>query len=179
MLTLSVSLLLLAKQAYLSDMDYCLNDSIDIIKEVLDSGGEFRLYPRGKSMQPFIVEGRDSVVLVGKAFDKLRKNDLAFYKRNNGQFVLHRVAKLSPDGTYVMCGDNQTALEKGISDAQIIGCVRAVYRGETLFNERTFSHRLYLAFWCCIPLRKLLRFSKRCALGACRKVNKIFKKDVD
>ena len=179
MLTLSVSLLLLAKQAYLSDMDYCLNDSIDVIKEVLDSGGEFRLYPRGKSMQPFIVEGRDSVVLVDKTADKLRKNDLAFYKRNNGQFVLHRVAKLSSDGTYVMCGDNQTALEKGISDDQIIGCVRAVYRGDALFNERSFWHRLYLAFWCCIPLRKLLRFSKRCVCGVRRKVSKIFKKDVD
>lgn len=160
-------------------MDYCLNDSIEVIKEVLDSGGEFRLYPRGKSMQPFIVEGRDSVVLVRKNSDKLKKNDIALYRRTNGQFVLHRVAKLSSDGTYVMCGDNQTALEYGISDAQLIALVRAVYQGEKLFNERSFSHRLYLIFWCCIPLRKLLRFSKRCAYGAYRKVSKIFKKDVD
>lgn len=40
---------------------FSLAEYADIIREVLDSGGEFTLFPRGTSMLPLIVEGRDSV----------------------------------------------------------------------------------------------------------------------
>ena len=33
------------------------------IREVIDAGGVFRLYPRGKSMLPLLVEGEDSIEL--------------------------------------------------------------------------------------------------------------------
>ena len=46
---------------------YSLSEYADIIREVLDSGGEFTLYPRGTSMLPLIVEGRDSVTLEKRA----------------------------------------------------------------------------------------------------------------
>ena len=140
---------------------YTLADSIDVIEEVLSSGGEFKMFPSGKSMLPLIVEGDDSVVLV-KNSGKLKRNDIAFYRRNNGQFVLHRVAKVLKDGTYIMCGDNQTVLERGISDAQIIGVLAELYKKDKKFNDRSLSHKLYRAIWCCIPIRKLLRFPRRC-----------------
>ena len=97
-----------------------LADTIDVIEEILQSGGEFKLYPKGKSMLPFIVEGKDSVVLRKNA-GELKRHDVAFYRRRNGQFVLHRVVKRSKDGSYVMCGDNQIVLERGIAEDQIIG----------------------------------------------------------
>ncbi len=150
----------------LNKKEYGLADSIDVITEVLESGGEFKIYPRGKSMLPLIVEGEDSVVLV-KQEGKLKRNDIAFYRRDDGRFVLHRVAKVCRDGSYVMCGDNQTVLECGITDRQVIGVMRELYKKEKLFDTHTFSHKLYLALWCRIPLRKLLRFPRRC-------INKIF-----
>ena len=146
---------------------YELSESIGVIEEILGSGGEFKFYPRGKSMLPLIVEGEDSVVLV-KADGKLKRNEVAFYRRENGQFVLHRVAKVCRDGSYVMCGDNQTLLEKGINDSQIIGVLSELYKKEKKFNDRSLSHKLYRIFWCCIPLRRVLRFPRRC-------LNKIFK----
>lgn len=157
---------------FLKINDYTLSDSIEVIKEILESGGEFKIYPRGKSMLPLIVEGEDSVVLV-KATERLKKNDIAFYKRDNGQFVLHRVVKAMPDGSYVMCGDNQTYLEKGITDSHVIGVLSRLYKKEKLFNDKAFSYKLYRAFWCCMPLRKLIRFPRRCILKLCKIIKKI------
>ena len=140
---------------------YELSETIDVIEEVLASGGEFKMFPRGTSMLPFIVEGEDSVVLISKS-GPLKRNDIAFYRRTNGQFVLHRVAKVEKDGSYVMCGDNQIYLERGIEDSQIIGVMSELYKKERLFDQNKLSHKLYRALWCNITIRKLIRFPKRC-----------------
>ena len=42
-------------------MEFRLSDYDEIIREVLDSGGEFQLFPRGTSMLPLIREKRDYV----------------------------------------------------------------------------------------------------------------------
>ena len=42
---------------------YSLSELEAIIRRVTDSGGEFELYPKGTSMLPLILEGRDSVIL--------------------------------------------------------------------------------------------------------------------
>ena len=163
-----------------------LAQTIGVIEEVLSSGGEFKLYPRGTSMLPFIVQDEDSVILKRAdgplkrhdvAFyrrangqfvlkkgesNELKRHDIAFYRRKSGQFVLHRVMNVEPNGTYVMCGDNQINLERGIEDSQIIGVMSALYKKESLFDQTAFSHKLYRTFWCCITLRKIIRFPKRC-----------------
>ena len=50
-----------------------------IIREVLASGGEFRMYPHGTSMRPLLRQGRDSVVL--ETLERApKKNDILFRK---------------------------------------------------------------------------------------------------
>ena len=104
-----------------------LEELYPIIEEVISSGGEFRLYPRGISMLPLLRQGSDSVVLV--SLDTVAKNDMILYRRNDGQFVLHRVIKIEGD-EYVMCGDNQTFLEYGIKRENLLAKVNAIYRDE-------------------------------------------------
>ena len=144
-----------------SRTDFDLAEFYPLIKEVLDSGGEFRLYPRGTSMMPLLRQGTDSVILV-KCDNKPRKRDIIFYRRPNGQFVLHRIVGTSKDGTYVLCGDNQTALEKGITDDMIIAVVTDVFRGDKRLAENRFSRKLYELLWCAMPIRKILFFVRRC-----------------
>ena len=64
-------------------------DYAEAIREVLGSGGEFTLYPRGTSMLPLIVQDRDSVTLT-KA-ERFVVGDIAFYQRPGGEYVLHRI----------------------------------------------------------------------------------------
>lgn len=117
----------------------------ETIRLVLDSGGEFSIYPKGTSMLPLIIQGRDSVTLVKREGD-LRKGDIAFYLRDNGQYVLHRVIK-AENGRYTMCGDNQLSPETGIENRHIIGKVRRIERNGKTLTDRTFSYRLYKFVW--------------------------------
>lgn len=157
---------------------FYLEDAIDVIDEILESGGTLRLYPRGTSMLPLIVEGRDSVEL--KAYDREPEpKDIAFYKRDNGQFVLHRILETGNDGIYTMCGDNQTALEKGIRREQIIAFAEKIYRKDKILDSNKIRYKAYIFFWCFMPLRRVILFWRRCIGKTRRRFKKMFKKTVD
>lgn len=155
----------------MNNIEIHLEDTIGVIEEILDGGGEFRMYPRGRSMRPLIIERRDSVVLIKKSLADIQKHDMVFYRRRNGQFVLHRLMRIEKDGTYTMCGDAQTVLEKGISGEQIIGCVERLYRKERCITERSFGYRVYVFFWCKLFLRRVVIASYR----VCKKLARVFR----
>ena len=125
-----------------------LNDLYPLIKEVLDNGGTFRFYPRGTSMEPLLHAGSDSIVL--DSVKDIAAGDVLFYKRKNGQFVLHRVVKVAKDGSYTMCGDNQYAREQGIKHSQIIGIVTEFNRNG---KDISCKNPLYV-FYCFIHVKK-------------------------
>lgn len=131
---------------------FCLAEYDDTIREVLASGGVFRIYPRGTSMLPLLREGVDSVALE-RSDGALSKDDIAFYQRDNGDYVLHRVIK-SKNG-YIMCGDNQLTLERGIEQRHIIGKVCAIYRGEKQLPMSGLKYRFYCMLWRSFFIRRV------------------------
>ena len=159
----------------MSNGEFYLSDAIEVIDEVLDGGGEFRMYPKGISMLPFIVQGRDSVVLRRDAAHGAKKHDIAFYRRTDGQFVLHRVMKVCDDGSFVMCGDNQTVLEPDIKKEQIIGYVSRLYKGDREYSFSSLKYKIYIFFWCFMPYRRTVMFIKRIPGAIARRLNKLFK----
>ncbi len=130
-----------------------LSEYDETIREVLESGGEFRIYPSGTSMLPLLREGRDSVSLI-KPSGQLKKSDIAFYLRENGAYVLHRVVK-SENGIYTMCGDNQIALEKGIDHNRVIGVVSRIFRDDKVIDLNSVGYKLYLFLWRCFFIRRV------------------------
>lgn len=88
----------------------------------------------GDSMFPQI---RQRDLLVIEAVKKpLRVGDVPLYKRDSGQYVLHRIVDIR-HGKYVMKGDNRTATEKGITDRHIVGVLTAVIRNGKTFPVET------------------------------------------
>jgi len=80
----------------------------------------------GDSMFPTI---RPRDLLMIEAVSKpLKVGDVPLYKRDNGQYVLHRIYK-KRRGKYTMKGDNRTFIEKGITDRHIIGVLTGIIRG--------------------------------------------------
>ena len=129
-----------------------------LLLEVIESGGEFRLWPRGTSMRPLLREGRDSVALVLP--HACKKHDICLYRRADGAFVLHRLMRFK-NGEPVFCGDNQTALEFGVPRENIIARVVAVYRGDRRISVRALRYRLYVFLHTLLPLRRLLFLPRR------------------
>ena len=107
-------------------------DLLPFIEEAFSKDMTFKIPITGTSMNPFLVEGRD-YVLIEKPRLPLEIGDVPLYRRDNGTFVLHRVVDKTEKG-YVMCGDNQFILEKGIEDKHIIGVMCTVCRDGKTFN---------------------------------------------
>lgn len=122
-----------------------LSDYDGLIREVLSSGGEFRLYPRGVSMLPLLRQGRDSVSL-RQVDSPIQKGDILFYQRPDGSFVLHRVQAVTPDGLTLM-GDNQTVPERGVSPDWVIGRVTRIFRDDKEVLCDSPRYRRYLLLW--------------------------------
>ena len=116
-----------------------------MIRATLDSGKNVTFSPRGTSMLPMLRQGIDTVTL-SPLPDTLKKYDLPLYRRDNGQFVLHRIVKV--EGTYTCCGDNQYVKEPGIRDEQMLALVTSfTHKGKTVPVTHP-GYGLYCRFWC-------------------------------
>lgn len=131
-------------------MDSILLDMKDLY-EIIDiafqnnQSAVFRV--KGMSMFPLLRDQRDSVTLEKITKDPKRK-DIILYKRDNGQFVLHRIIKVK-DGIYTLVGDNQHVLEYPIRRDQILGVVTSIIRkGKTIDLKTSKKYKLYSFFWC-------------------------------
>lgn len=132
---------------YISEYD-------SLIREVLASGGEFRLYPHGTSMLPLIRQGIDSVAL--RTLDRPpQKFDILFYRRADGSYILHRVKEVTDKGL-IMWGDNHTMLEYGVTEDMIIGYAARIFRGEHELDCQSLTYRLYLWLWQFKAIRDLV-----------------------
>ena len=101
----------------------------------------------GGSMVPFFADGRDSVILC--APDRpLRCGDIVFYQRDNGAFILHRIMRICPDGTYDMAGDSQSEIECGIRPEQIFAIAKEAVRRGKHITPRTLVWRFFAVIWC-------------------------------
>ena len=107
----------------------------------------------GNSMSPFLIHGRDTVYL-SRLTRPVRRGDMLLYKRENGNYVLHRVFKATPE-SLTMIGDAQTILEPGIRREQVIAIVTRVERKGKLLVPGSFWWDFFEKIWIrIIPLRR-------------------------
>lgn len=128
-------------------------------EQVIAERGELIYTNVGDSMYP-LIQPRDLLV-IKKPELPLKRLDIPLYKRDNGQYVLHRIVKIK-NGEYIMCGDNRYAFEEGITDRHIIGVLSAIIRkGETI-SVYSPSRRVYAHLWSdFMPFRRGVLFIKR------------------
>lgn len=128
-------------------------------EEVLARDGKLIYSNVGDSMWPFIREGRDLLVIEPPK-GCLKRLDVPLYRRDSGQYVLHRVLAVKPDG-YVICGDNRWGKEHGITDKHIIGVLTAIIRNGREIPVTDWRCRLYAHLWCDLfPMRALVLRTK-------------------
>ena len=109
-------------------------------EEILAARGELIYTNVGDSMYP-LIQPRDLLV-IQRCDGRLKRLDIPLYKRDNGQYVLHRIVKKHSDG-YVMCGDNRTSLEYGITDRHILGVLTQIIRDNKRISVYSAKYRLY------------------------------------
>lgn len=108
------------------------------------SRGETLYYTNvGDSMMPLIKEGRDVLIIEPKPAGRLKRDDVPLYKRDSGQYVLHRIVKVR-DEDYLIRGDNRYNTEKGIQDRHIIGLLTGIIRDGKVLSVTDAEYLLYV-----------------------------------
>ena len=120
--------------------------------EMLEVTEPVPLVISGSSMTPFLAHGRDTVYL-SKAKDPLTRGDMVLYRRDSGNYILHRIYRVE-QGSFTMVGDAQTWLEPGIRRNQILARVTAVRRKGKLLQKGSFLWDFFEKVWIrVVPLR--------------------------
>lgn len=130
-----------------------------LLEEIIASGGVAELTVTGRSMEPTLHD-RKSRVRLQSAPETLPRGAVVLYKRDNGQYVLHRVAACHGE-TYDFCGDAQWVLEKGLRREQILAVVTEFQRTDRWTSVTSAAYGLY---WrALLAVRPLRRFAHRAA----------------
>lgn len=65
---------------------------VGMLRELTDAGKEVSLIVAGSSMAPFLVHHRDTIYF-SKPVSPLKRGNMVFYQRTDGQYVMHRIYK--------------------------------------------------------------------------------------
>ncbi|MDD6559551.1 MAG: S24/S26 family peptidase [Lactimicrobium massiliense] len=128
---------------------------VSVLRDIVKQGREVCVVVSGSSMAPFLVHRRD-VVYFKSPWRALKKGDIVFYQRDNGQFVLHRIVGVH-DGVFDLLGDNQTEVEHGVRSDQIFGLVTGVKRKGKMISPGSFWWWFFAHVWThMIPVRHVV-----------------------
>ncbi len=116
------------------------------IEKILDSGKAIQIKPQGYSMYPVIVPGRDEAIVQKEDPAKLKRGDVALYRRDGSILVIHRICRKNKKG-YYMVGDNQTEIEGPLRPDQIKGKMVALIRNGKEIDVRSLRYRIPCSIW--------------------------------
>lgn len=118
---------------------------LDTLCDLADKGKTVSTIVSGGSMIPFLASGRDYVFLE-KPRKPLKTGDIVLFTRKNGDYVLHRIKRIRPEGYYLI-GDRQTYTE-GPVDQSCIRCVAVkVRRKGKILTPKSFCWWFFSHLW--------------------------------
>ncbi len=128
---------------------------VSALRDLVNEGKECRLLISGSSMAPFLVHERDSIIF-SKPQRELQRGDMVFYQRETGQFVMHRILHVKPEGLYIV-GDAQTEIEGPVNPSQVFAVVTRAQRKGKWIGPGDFWWWFFRTVWLrLVPVRKII-----------------------
>ncbi len=133
---------------------YSMNELAPYIKDALKEGQRVRLTVSGNSMFPLFASRRDTVELTAvNGADDIKKYDIVFYQRQNGQYVLHRVL-YKHKSHLIIAGDGEIEKEYAVDASQVMARVTSFVRKGKYATVQSKPYKIYVALWSAVfPLR--------------------------
>ena len=120
-------------------------------EELLDRDGHLAFTNKGVSMLPLLRQGRDVMLIEKKGTDGYKKLDAVLFRRPKAEgkdaYVMHRILRVNPDGSYWIIGDNCVTGDI-VAEDNIIGILTAVVRDGKTVHVTDPGYRLYVNTWC-------------------------------
>ncbi|MBR5773730.1 MAG: S24/S26 family peptidase [Clostridia bacterium] len=127
-----------------------LGEAMPIMLDMLKNGNMVSLVVKGGSMYPFLISGRDKVLL-SSVNKPVKRGDIVLYKTRTDKYVLHRVSRVDNNGNLEIIGDGQLVADYPVQpDAVVAVACRVIRKGKEI-NRRSirwmmFSNPLFLKF---------------------------------
>lgn len=109
-------------------LSFSMRQIMPAIERMLSEGQTVSLTVRGVSMQPFLMDGRDEILMTAPGGRKPRVGDMYMFRRDDGSYAMHRICAVERGGTLSFVGDGQLNPEKGISPDALAAYVPQVIR---------------------------------------------------
>jgi hypothetical protein len=126
------------------------------VERMLSSGENVELRVNGVSMQPYLRDGKDVVVLSPLSSTGLTKGQIVLF-RYHDRYLLHRIVKCK-EKDLVMQGDGSYNCKEEALPSDVIGIVHTIIRpnGKTV-STSSFWAQLYWRCWYFLrPVRRYL-----------------------
>lgn len=142
---------------------------LEEVAALLAEGRDVEIMAKGTSMLPFIIGGRDSVILRKEADGSFLPGDIVLARRSPGNYVLHRIVAVNGEEV-TLRGDGNVSGTETVSVKDILGKVMAIVGPS---GRKRAPGSAYL--W-----KQLSPFARRCVLALYRRtLYKIMAKDED
>lgn len=147
-------------------------------EEVLESSGQLVYTNKGVSMLPLLRQGRDLMVIRRREEGRCKKYDAVLFRRferdGSKAYVLHRILRVNPDGSYWIVGDNCVSGET-VREENILGVLTEVIRdGKKHVSVTDPNYRAYVHLWCdAYPLRFAVLRAKNLGVRALGKLKRL------
>ena len=153
---------------------------ISMLRTLIEEGKQVSMIISGSSMAPFLIHARDHIYLKSPS-GELRKGDMVFYQRSNGEYVMHRIYNVKNEEflkkSITMFWERygrktyeglppKTVIEGPIQREQIFAIIIKVKRKGKWIVPEDFQWKFFAHIWPnIIPLRRTIiktyRFFKR------------------
>lgn len=124
------------------------------VEDLLAQGRTVQFSTTGWSMYPFIVNGRDQVIVEPSGPERPKRGDVVLYRRPDSILVLHRIWRRDKDGIYLV-GDNQVEIEGPLDPSVIRGVMTAMVRKGKVVPASDPLYRFTSGLWLLLrPVRR-------------------------
>ena len=117
-----------------------------MLRKLIGQGHRVSIRVAGNSMSPFLKHGRDTVFFAAPD-SEIKKGDIVFYTRPNGQYIMHRVCRVNPDGSLDISGDAQCVMECGVPREAVFARVVEAERDGKLIAPGDRCWDFFSGFW--------------------------------
>ena len=128
-----------------SEIEGNLKEKIDILK-LLEEGKTIQIMPKGFSMHPLLVPGRDSAILRPVRDEDVRRGQVLLFRGKGELLTLHRVWKVTKKGVYFV-GDNQVRIEGPIPREKIYATMCGYVRKGKEHDTKEFFYTCITGIW--------------------------------
>ncbi|MEE3450590.1 MAG: S24/S26 family peptidase [Acutalibacteraceae bacterium] len=114
-----------------------IRELMPVIMEQIENGQTVSLKIKGISMQPYLMNNKDTIFMVSPKDHTPKIGDLYMFRRQDGSYAMHRLSRINSDGTYDFVGDNQYLHDCNLTKDQFVAYVpKAIRNGKEISCEK-------------------------------------------